>query len=102
MTENRIFQTIRAVLLGGIAIAGMGSSLARAQDQFAPVPPAPQPLQQSAPMDYAEPGAECCDCARCRMCYPWKYLKHDMRFFCYYIRGNGPAIHSRPAAIYWW
>jgi len=27
---------------------------------------------------------------------------HDKCMWHWYIRGNGPAIHTRPAAIYWW
>ncbi len=27
---------------------------------------------------------------------------HDKCMWHSYIRGNGPAIHTRPAGIYWW
>lgn len=56
----------------------------------------------------ADDGTEC-DCWKCRYqrgCYnryrQWAICHHDKCMFHWYIRGNGPAIHTRPAGIYWW
>ena len=50
---------------------------------------------------------ENCDCLKCRAHRCWlarqmAIYHHDKCMFHWYIRGNGPAIHNRPAAIYWW
>lgn len=51
--------------------------------------------------------SEDCDCMRCRLtrCSLVRQIsiyKDDKRLFHRYIRGEGPAIHTRPAGFYWW
>lgn len=47
-----------------------------------------------------------CDCPHCRfnhgICRKKAIWKHDKVLWHWYIRGNGPAIHERPAGLYWW
>ncbi len=51
--------------------------------------------------------SEDCNCLTCRCrrsCFSRnaEVFDHDKQLFHWYIRGNGPAIHTRPAGIYWW
>jgi hypothetical protein len=97
----------RVSTFGLVMVAGM--SVVVGDD----LPPAPQSIQQAAAFhassnsrsDATDSGQ--CDCLKCRILHskcwvPWNYFCHDKCFFHYYIQGNGPAIHTRPAAIYWW
>lgn len=47
-----------------------------------------------------------CDCWHCRFnhktCRKVAIWKHDKKLWHWYIRGNGPAVHERPAALFWW
>jgi len=48
-----------------------------------------------------------CNCLTCRCrrsCFSRNVntCHEDKQLFHWYIRGNGPAIHTRPAGIYWW
>ena len=80
---------------------------APAQTQVQPMSPAPatvtrstmSPVYSSAQVanDECEGGWRNCWLVRaCRIHH------HDKCMWHWYIRGNGPAIHTRPAAIYWW
>lgn len=96
---------IQALVFGILIMAG---TVVLAQD-----PPAPQPLPQAPvpaqSMESSESlhGSEDCDCLRCRLANkfkrcPCKFFCHDKCYWHWYIEGNGPAIHTRPAGIYWW
>ena len=71
----------------------------------------PSGMSQSQSAPPSMPGSlhadENCDCLKCRAHRCWLARQmaihhHDKCMFHWYIRGNGPAIHNRPAAIYWW
>lgn len=66
-----------------------------------------QALSSPPPLPSQLHADENCDCLRCRAHRCWlarqmAIYHHDKAMFHWYIRGNGPAIHTRPAAICWW
>ena len=106
-----------AACLGLMMIAGVG----RAEDgDRAPVQNLPTAVEQPsnpvgtpARVSHHSAGSESadCNCATCRInrCWDQCWLHrqvtihhHDKHLFHWYIRGNGPAIHTRPAGLYWW
>ena len=106
-------------LLVSVAV---GSAAASGQETASPPPDSqqvsPAPIVSAHTPSAASPSSvmsdiECsnsrwsnCDCLHCRFngwtIRNWIILQHDKRQFHSYIRGNGPAIHTRPAGIYWW
>ena len=117
MYRDEIIRAVWAVCLGLMMITGVG----RAEDgDRAPVQNLPAAVEQPsnpvgapARVSHHSAGSEWsdCNCPTCRInrCWDQCWLHrqavihhHDKQLFHWYIRGNGPAIHTRPAGLYWW
>ena len=95
--------------MGLMILAGIRS--APGDDVVAPQQTQPAPNTQStyiggAPVNQ-HGSDEDCDCFKCRCrrsCFSRMMTSccQDKKLFHWYIRGNGPAIHTRPAGYYWW
>ena len=95
--------TMGLMILAGIRSAPGDDVVVPQQTQ---VPPNSQSGILGAPVNAHSPEGDC-DCLRCR-CHRSCFSRmvttccQDKKLFHWYIRGNGPAIHTRPAGCYWW
>ena len=116
------------MMIAGVGRAEDGD---RAPDQNLPtaVEQPSNPVGTPARVSHHSAGSESddCNCLACRFRRPWipheysddcncftcrcrhscfsrtvEVHHHDKHLFHWYIRGNGPAIHTRPAGLYWW
>lgn len=111
LLQTVLFAGLMMVLAGGTVSASEQSATqqqAPIQTQVVqPMTPAPATVTRST-MVPVKSSAHVAndDCeggwGNCWLVRTWRIHHHDKCMWHWYIRGNGPAIHTRPAGIYWW